>query len=282
MSSGGGLTNYGALSYFSSISADGRFVAFQSDATSLVVGDTNGAPDIFVHDRQTGTTTRVSVDSAGGQANSGSSYPSISADGRFVAFVSWASNLVAGDTNGREDIFVHDRQSGTTTRVSVDSAGEQGNGYSNFAPTLSADGRFVAFASDASNLVAGDTNGTGDIFVHQCAAELSVLITNKSGLRNARLWTLTLNNKGDFPADTAQIDGLTLTQTYGTACTPVITSPVAFPLAVGTVPAGSIASGTVTLDFTGCANTARFRATIPFSADNGAVSGTKTLNNQFR
>ncbi len=155
-----------SISVDTSISADGRFVVFQSDATNLVAGDTNGASDVFVHDRQTGTTTRVSVDSAGHEATGlypASGDPAISADGRFVAFDSNATNLVAGDTNSAYDIFVHDRQTGTTTRVSVDSAGNQANGYD---PSLSADGRFVAFTSGASNLVAGDTNGASDVFVH--------------------------------------------------------------------------------------------------------------------
>jgi Tol biopolymer transport system component len=155
------------------ISADGRFVAFRSFASNLVSGDTNGVPDIFVHDLQTGTTERVSVDASGHEANGASGEagpgisdgPSISADGRFVAFRSSASNLVPGDGNGKDDIFVHDRQTGATERVSVDSAGNEGNGYS-YGPSLSADGRFVAFRSNASNLVPGDTNGTGDDFVY--------------------------------------------------------------------------------------------------------------------
>ena len=97
-------------------------------------------------------TTRVSVDSVDNQANGGSSNPSLSADGRFVAFTSVASNLVAGDTNGTDDVFVRDRQTGTTTRVSVDSAGNQTYSSSYTTPSLSADGRYVAFASEASNL----------------------------------------------------------------------------------------------------------------------------------
>jgi hypothetical protein len=130
-----------------------------------VVGDTNGDWDVFVHDRQTGETTRVSVDSLGNQGNSQSEVGAISADGRFVAFHSWASNLVAGDTNSLLDVFVHDRQTGETTRVSVDSLGNQGNSWSG-DPAISADGRVVAFGSLASNLVVGDTNGTDDVFVH--------------------------------------------------------------------------------------------------------------------
>ena len=147
-----------------SISNDGRYVAFMSDADNLVSDDTNGTPDIFVRDTLTNTTIRVSVDSMGNQTNGPSFYPSISADGRYVAFRSAADNLVSGDTNGTEDIFVHDRQTGTTTRVSVDSIGNQANGYSQ-SVSISASGHSVAFYSNASNLVSGDTNGWSDIFV---------------------------------------------------------------------------------------------------------------------
>jgi len=152
-------------SSFPSISADGRFVAFVSDATNLAPGDTNNSNDIFVRDLSTNTTTRVSVDSAGNQANNNSfAIPSISGDGRFVAFNSAATNLVPGDTNGRRDIFVRDLSTNTTTRVSVDSAGNQGNDIS-FSTSISANGRFVAFDSNATNLVPGDSNNTGDVFV---------------------------------------------------------------------------------------------------------------------
>jgi Tol biopolymer transport system component len=158
-------TQGNADSALATISGDGRFVAFVSLADNLVAGDTNGTPDIFVHDRQTGTTSRVSVDSSGNESNgTNPNSPDISADGRFVAFQSDATDLVAGDTNGVVDVFVHDRQTGTTTRISVDSAGTEGNAQSR-EPSLSADGRFVAFHSDA-NLVAGDTNGLSDIYLH--------------------------------------------------------------------------------------------------------------------
>jgi Tol biopolymer transport system component len=148
-----------------SVSADGRFVAFESLASNLVSGDSGGTRDIFVHDRQTGVTTRVSLASDGVQGNGDSFDSSISTDGRFVAFESLASNLVGGDTNGVRDVFVHDRQTGITTRVSLASDGAQGNGNS-LDPSLSADGRFIAFESLASNLVSGDTNGVWDVFVH--------------------------------------------------------------------------------------------------------------------
>jgi Tol biopolymer transport system component len=146
------------------ISADGRWVAFRSAATNLVAGDTNDEADIFVHDRLTGTTTRVSVATGGAQGQSASYSPSISADGRWVAFHS-DSTLVPGDTNTASDVFVHDRLTGTTTRVSVGLDGAQANAQS-AGPDLSADGRWVVFGSAASNLVANDTNGEIDVFVH--------------------------------------------------------------------------------------------------------------------
>ncbi len=161
-SAGGQVTNG---SYHPAISADGRYVAFHSAASNLITGDSNNKYDIFVHDRQTGETTRVSLSSAGGQGNDNSYTAAISADGRYVAFRSYASNLVSGDSNDHADIFVHDRQTGETTRVSVDSAGVQGADGS-FAPSLSADGRYVSFSSNSVNLIDDDTNGHSDIFVH--------------------------------------------------------------------------------------------------------------------
>jgi Tol biopolymer transport system component len=148
------------------ISADGRFVVFVTDATNLVPGDTNGTWDIFVRDRLNRTTERVSVDSNGVQGNgiSGLFGVSISADGRFVAFESASNNLVPGDTNGSRECFVHDRLTGTTERVALDSNGVQGNAASHY-PSISADGRYVAFISGASSLVPGDGNGKWDVFV---------------------------------------------------------------------------------------------------------------------
>jgi Tol biopolymer transport system component len=153
------------VSWAPSVSADGRFVAFASFASNLVPGDTNGTSDVFVRDLRAGTTTRVSVGTGGGQANDTSVTPSISADGRFVAFASYASNLVPDDTNRGWEVFVRDRYARTTTRISVGPGGRQVHGNSD-GPSISADGRFVAFASDASDLVARDTNGERDIFVH--------------------------------------------------------------------------------------------------------------------
>jgi len=167
-------------SFYPSISADGRYVAFYSDATNLVAGETNVKYDVFVYDRKTHKTRRVSVSSTGQQGNDDSLDPSISADGRYVAFYSYATNLVAGDTNGTYDIFVYDRRKHKTRRVSVSSGGQEGNGDS-YDPSISADGRYVAFDSAASNLVAGDTNGTYDIFVYDRSKHKTRRVSVSSG-----------------------------------------------------------------------------------------------------
>ncbi|MFN8545343.1 MAG: hypothetical protein U0807_14200 [Candidatus Binatia bacterium] len=148
-----------------SISADGRFVAFDSTATNLVPGDQNGERDVFVRDRATGRTVRASVGVRDEEGNAASYGPVLAADGRSVAFASIATNLVPGDTNGTADIFVRDLARGITTRVSVASDGTEANGHS-ADPSLSADGRFVAFTSGATVLVPGDTNGIDDVFVY--------------------------------------------------------------------------------------------------------------------
>lgn len=152
-------------------SADGSLITFVSTASNLVPNDTNGLSDIFVYNRATGQMKRVSVSSTGQQANGTSSKPSLSGDGRFVAFHSAATNLVTGDTNGMFDVFVHDLQTGQTTRVSVDRFGKQGNGHSYHA-RLSDDGRYVAFESEAENLIPNDSSGAADIFVHDRQTQL--------------------------------------------------------------------------------------------------------------
>jgi tricorn protease-like protein len=147
------------------ITADGRYVAIVSDAPDLVSDDTNGASDVFIHDRRTGETSRVSINDSGLQGNGASGAAAISGDGRYVAFTSGASNLVAGDTNGTADVFIRDLRTGRTARVDVDSHGRQTNrGSDSWDPVLSAHGRFVAFTSTASNLVAHDTNNLADVF----------------------------------------------------------------------------------------------------------------------
>ncbi len=138
---------------------DGRYIAFASAATNLVTSDTNAATDVFLHDRQTGTTQRVSLTNGGLQATGSSGGPSLSVNGQVVAFVSSATNIVASDSNGKIDVFVRDLQAGTTTRVSVGPAGAQGNDDS-FSPMVSGDGRFVVFDSRATNLVPNGGSGT--------------------------------------------------------------------------------------------------------------------------
>lgn len=177
--------------YATGISSNGRYVLLSSQARNLVPGDTNDRWDVFVRDRSTGTTTRVSVASDGSQAEAtgdpwgGSTAGAMSAGGRYVVFQSDAKNLVQSDTNVAEDVFLHDRVSGATTRVSVSSAGEQGNGSSSFA-TISADGRYVAFSSYASNLVRGDTNGLSDIFVRDLKTGTTTRVSLNSRGRQAR------------------------------------------------------------------------------------------------
>jgi Tol biopolymer transport system component len=204
-------------SFDGSISADGRYVAFASKASNLVAGDTNGKQDIFVQDRQTGQTTRVSVASDGAQGNGDSGQPVISADGRFVAFYSSASNLVPGDTNGVEDVFVHDRLTGQTTRVSVASDGAQGNGPS-WGPSISGDGRFVAFESRASNLVPGDTNDTTDVFVHDRLTGQTMRVSVASDGRegNSYSWLARISADGRFVVFTSDASNLVPGDTNGT------------------------------------------------------------------
>jgi archaellum component FlaF (FlaF/FlaG flagellin family) len=169
-------------SYGGSISADGRYVAFTSYASNLVSGDSNGSLDVFVRDRQSGTTERVSVNSAGAQGGGESHGALISDDGRYVSFVSDAANLISGDLNSVADAFVRDRQLGTTERVSLTSIGMQANGESDFA-RMSADGRYVSFTSDATNLVPGDTNGVWDIFLRDRTSDTTERISiNSAGV----------------------------------------------------------------------------------------------------
>jgi Tol biopolymer transport system component len=188
-------------SFSPSISADGRFVAFASDATTLVTGDYNRAGDVLIHDGRTGETSLVSVAPDGMSGNGDSFSPSISADGRFVAFVSEASNLVRHDTNGANDIFVHDRRSGHTTRVSVTFDGRQLNGDA-YSPSISGDGRIIAFTTVAGNAVPTDENGASDVFVHDRQTGRTVLVSADQDGR--------LSDRGSF-APSLSADGRMVT-----------------------------------------------------------------------
>jgi len=161
------------LSWAHEITPDGRFIVFDSLATNLVPNDNNGAADIFVRDLQLGTLELVSLSSLGAQGNGDSHWAaSISDDGRFVVFESYASNLVPNDNNGQPDLFVRDRLHGTTERLNVSTTGAESNGLTEgtWIPQITPDGRCVAFSSYGSNLSAGDTNGTVDVFVRDLNA----------------------------------------------------------------------------------------------------------------
>lgn len=154
----------------------GRRVAYASLATNLVPNDTNGVRDIFLHDRWSKAVLRVSVDSAGNEVHGESLDPTLSDDGRVIAFQSFAPDLVAGDTNGYPDIFVRDLDAGTTERASVSSTLDEANAPS-FLSHLSGNGRFVVFESFADNLVTGDSNGQQDVYFHDRTTGETLLVS---------------------------------------------------------------------------------------------------------
>lgn len=187
-------------SSWASLSAEGRFVAYASDATNLVPGDSNRSCDIFVRDRETGRTERISVATDGAEANGSSFDPAISADGRYVAFWSWANNLVPGDDNGEADVFLHDRQAGETELVSTGPDGKPargGEGMGSYRPSLSDDGRLVAFVSWASDLVPGDTNRLADAFVCDRQAHAITRVSVAEDGTEANGWTDLVSTSAD-------------------------------------------------------------------------------------
>jgi hypothetical protein len=176
------------ISYDPDVSADGRYVTFWSYASNLVGGDTNNAADVFWYDRLAQTMFRVSVDSNGVQGNGDSMRPRISGDGQRIVFESLASNLVLGDGNNYKDIFVHDRGTGQTQRVSVSSAGTEANGES-FEAAISANGEVVAFVSLANNLVANDNNGFPDIFIRHLLSNQTTLASLNTAGQQTNGWS---------------------------------------------------------------------------------------------
>jgi Tol biopolymer transport system component len=157
-------------SFGRTISPDGRYIAFDSQASNLVAGDTNDTGDAFVLDRSTGTTTLVSLSDAGRQSPAYSSGTAVSADGRYAAFVSNDGNLVPGDTNQHPDIFIRNLRTARTIRINLSNAGAQGDGES-VSPAMTDDGLNVVYASEATNLVPGDTNGALDVFLNRRARD---------------------------------------------------------------------------------------------------------------
>src|SRR5438477_5353970 len=163
------------------ISADGRFVAFESAASNLVADDANNVSDIFLRDLLTNTTTLVSVNRAGtGPGNGASTSPLISADGRYVAFVSVATDLVDNDTNAATDVFVRDLQNGTTTLVSLRADGLTGGNGDSDSPAMTPDGRWLAFVSKATNLVAGVTNTLGEVYARDFVSGTTLWVSSNA------------------------------------------------------------------------------------------------------
>ena len=198
------------------ITPDGRFVAFYAKSDNLVPGDTNFNSDVFVHDRQLGTTERASVSATGTEGNGGSLTCAISARGRFVAFRSAAWNLVPGDVNGQDDIFVKDMLTGAVGLVSVATGGGQGDAHSQF-PDISANGNLVVFMSDANNLVAGDTNPSSDIFVHDRATGITRMVhADSAGIQgNGAAMDPTMSANGLRVAFTSTANNLVAGDTNG-------------------------------------------------------------------
>jgi hypothetical protein len=194
-----------------SISADGRWVAFDSTATNLVAGDTNGQRDVFLRDRTTGTTERINLRPNGVQTNAPSENAFVSDDGRYVSFVSRDSRLAPGDLTTTDDLFVRDRQTGITSQVDVSSAGVSADGVTG-AGRLSGDGRYVLFGSDADNLTPGDTNGVGDVFRHDNLTGQTVLVSTAiNGLPGdgvSGAGSVSISPDGRFIAFTSEADNM--------------------------------------------------------------------------
>lgn len=166
----GGIVQGSGPSETASISYDGRYVVFSSEATNLAQGDNNARRDIFTHDFAVGVTSRLSVSSAGAEGNGNVGWnTAVSANGRYAVFTSASTNLVADDSNGADDVFFRDGLAGTTSRISLSSGGTQASGTSYGPLGMSPDGRYVTFASNAADLVAGDSNSVSDAFVRDNA-----------------------------------------------------------------------------------------------------------------
>lgn len=212
-------SNSNGSSYLPDISADGRYVTYQSAASNLVSNDTNGMSDVFVWDRHTGATAKASVAGNGDGANAGSSGATISADGRYISYLSSASNLVGGDTNGKSDVFVLDRQSGGTLKVSQASNGGPTNDSSANA-AISGDGRYVAYATMSTNIVPednGDPNLLYDVFVwdRQTGATSKVSRPTGSGFAQGDSYGPAFSGDGNRVAYASTAPDLVMSDTNG-------------------------------------------------------------------
>jgi WD40 repeat protein len=202
-----------SFSWFGGMATDASAVCFYSAATNLISNDFNSKNDVYLHDLNTGITSRVSADPSGNDANGPSILPRMSSDGRFIVYRSGANNLVANDTNGFVDAFVFDRASGLNDRVSIDSYGNESNNDSFTVPNpggvaiqtyggISTDGQFVIFDSQASNLVDNDTNGVTDVFIHNRYTGLTqrVSVDSTGAESNDVALIGTMSNDGSFAA----------------------------------------------------------------------------------
>ena len=199
--------------YQPDVSATGRYVVFASFSTTLVAADTNGAFDVFIRDRQLGTTERVSVTSSGSEANGDSFDPSVSADGRYIAFNSRARNLDARDTSSNDDVYVHDRQTGTTELISV-TLSDTGSNQVQTAPTISADGRYVAFTTGGGNIVGGSEPAYG-VYVRDRVAGTSELVSVGSAGQPANGFNPSISDDGQHVAFDSGDSGLDPADTNG-------------------------------------------------------------------
>jgi len=238
------------------LSADGRYVVFQSSATNLVTGASG--TQVYRHDRTSGATVLVSVTSTGNAGNNVSRDPTVSANGRYVAFASFATDLVDGDTNLMSDVFVRDMQTGTTTLVS--SAGAPTDGSSGLsglsgAREISDDGRYVAFTSFATNLAPGSNNGKQQIYVKDMTTGAVVrasvnALTGESGDRTSQ--TPSISGNGQVVAFRSESTNFSPLSTSGI-------TPEIF--------ARDLVAGTTTLESAGAATTGRSATTPVLSFD---------------
>ena len=193
--------NGNSLSSGGSVSVDGHFIAFTSEADNLVANDTNGVRDVFVRDLANNSLALVSVATNGSVGNGPSSEPGMTPDGRFVVFCSLANNLTAGDANKVQDVFVRDFQNGMTTLVSVNSNGLAAGNGSSYSPSISQDGRFVLFLSGASNLTVGTFSGPENVFLRDLALGTNYALTSSGGS------IASMTRDGRFVAFLAKIPG---------------------------------------------------------------------------
>jgi Tol biopolymer transport system component len=288
--------NYLVNPYQPSLSADGRYVTFHSYAIDLVDNNNNEvvdneARDIFVYDQQTKLFRRVSIGINNSETNHHSTNPSISGNGRYIAFESYASNLVDNDTNWAQDVFVYDLHTNITRRISLDSNGKEGNSHS-YQPSISADGQWVTFLSDATNLVSSDSNSSTDVFLHNLQTGVTRLLSvDASGnQKSGNFFAPSISGDGRAVAFHSDATDLVTSDTQGQMDVFVRDIPPTFRMNPVTVMEGNEGSTNVT--FTASLSGARdypvsvsyivVDDTAKFSSDYGLVLDNSIWGNQGR